>query len=253
MSRNYRFLPFLGLLALMSCHSRLQIRQVDAEKNIPIQPGMQEDAAIMEVIAPYRKSLESQMNSVISYTSVDLTKTGDNSSLGNLLADYTFDAAQEWAQKNHRHGIDAALINIGGIRSTIGKGSILLRHIFEIMPFENELVIVKIKGKDLNGLFDYYLKSQKNDPVSRIIIETGQGRISKALINGEEVNPDSDYYIATSDYLALGGDNMTFFSKGTSINTGEKLRDLYIQKFKEHPEVIPPDDVRLIFKDKKAE
>ena len=253
MKGNFKFLPVLVMLVLVSCRGRMPVTDIHTEANLSIHPGMQEDVAVNKVINPYRQALEGQMNSKISHTSSDLTKTGDNSSLGNLLADYTFDAAQEYARKNHLPDIDAALINIGGIRSTIGKGDILLRHLFEIMPFENELVIVKLNGSDLNHLFGYYLKSQKNDPVSRMCIETEQGRISRALINGQEVDPNREYYIATSDYLALGGDNMTFFTKGKLINTGEKLRDLYIQKFKEHPEVMPPDDVRLIFKDKKPE
>ncbi len=41
------------------------------------------------------------------------------------------------------------------------------------------------------------------------------------------------YYIATSDYLALGGDNMKFFSKGELISTGIKLRDLFLEYFQE--------------------
>jgi 2',3'-cyclic-nucleotide 2'-phosphodiesterase (5'-nucleotidase family) len=50
------------------------------------------------------------------------------------------------------------LINIGGIRTTIGKGDIILKNVFEVMPFENELIIVKMKGADLQGLFEYYAK-----------------------------------------------------------------------------------------------
>jgi 2',3'-cyclic-nucleotide 2'-phosphodiesterase (5'-nucleotidase family) len=61
-------------------------------------------------------------------------------------------------QKNLKQNVDAALINIGGIRTTIGKGDILLKNVFEVMPFENEVIIVKMKGADLQGLFDYYAK-----------------------------------------------------------------------------------------------
>ncbi|MBS1572983.1 MAG: bifunctional NAD pyrophosphatase/5'-nucleotidase, partial [Bacteroidetes bacterium] len=56
-----------------------------------------------------------------------------------------------------------------------------------------------------------------------------------------------NYYIATSDYLALGGDNMFFFTKGEMFPTGIKLRDLYLEKFKANPEIIAPKDIRLIF------
>lgn len=241
----------VAVLLLTSCRSKLAIGDIQTQKNISIDSSMPDDGNADMLIAPYKKSLESQMNARISHTDVDLNKQGDNSNLGNLLADYTFDAAEEWAEKNNQPTIDAAVINIGGIRSTIGKGDILLHHIYEVMPFENELVIVKMKGKDLDGLFQYYADNEVNNPVSKLVIETEQGNISRALINGTPVNASKDYYIATSDYLALGGDNMKFFSKGELISTGEKLRDLYIEEFKKHPEITAPDDVRLIFRGKK--
>ena len=50
--------------------------------------------------------------------------------------------------------------------------------------------------------------------------------MKNALINGEKVDVNKTYYIATSDYLALGGDNEVFFSKGEIINTGLKMRDV---------------------------
>ncbi len=187
------------------------------------------------------------MNAKISYTNFDLNKQGDNSNLGNLLADYTYEGAVDWASKNKIPKIDAAVINIGGIRSTIGKGDILLKHIYEVMPFENELVIVKMKGADMLKLFNYYLETQKNNPVSKLKIETSEGKIVQALIDNSSIENSKNYYIATSDYLALGGDNMKFFASGEMISTGIKLRDLYVEKFRKNPEIIPPNDVRLIF------
>ena len=84
-----------------------------------------------------------------------------------------------------------------------------------------------------------------------IDIETKNGQIIKSLINGKTVDPAKDYYIATSDYLALGGDNMKFFAKGESISTGIKMRDLFIDYFKKTPEVVVNSDVRLNFIGKK--
>ncbi|MGZ5211792.1 MAG: 5'-nucleotidase C-terminal domain-containing protein, partial [Kaistella sp.] len=117
--------------------------------------------------------------------------------------------------------------------------------------FENEVVIVKMKGSDLKGLFEYYLKTQKNNPVSRFYIETDGDQLIKEMVSGKEVIPTQDYYIATSDYLALGGDNMAFFGKGELISTGLKLRDLFVDKFKANPEIVAPKDIRLNFKNKK--
>ena len=160
-----RFLIFgLAILSLSSCRTALDVAKISPEKNISISKDLPEDEAYKKAIEPYKQELEGKMNMKISHTSVDLNKQGDNSNLGNLLADYTFEGADNWARKNgFPNGVDAAVINVGGIRSTIGKGDILTKHIYEVMPFENEVMIVEMKGSDLKGLFDYYLKTQKNN------------------------------------------------------------------------------------------
>lgn len=242
----------IGLL-LIGCKAPLSIANIHTEKNINITDQFPADKAMEAVIEPYKLELESKMNTKISHSNVELNKSGDNSNLGNLLADYTFQGADEWAQKNNLPAIDAAVINIGGIRTIIPKGDIFTKQIYEVMPFENEIVIIKMKGKDVEGLFDYYLTTKKNNPVSHLIIETENGSLSKKLINGQTIDYSKTYYIATSDYLALGGDNMFFFGKEVMIPTGIKMRDLFLEKFKQNPEVSVPDDVRLIFKDKKVE
>lgn len=241
----------LAILSVTSCRTPLNVSKVDTQKNISIAQDLPEDQKFNAIIAPYKQELEGKMNTKLSHTSVDLNKSGDNSNLGNLLADYTFEGAAEWAKNNGIPSVDAALINVGGIRSSIGKGDILTKHIYEIMPFENEVIIVKMKGSDLSGLFQYYLKTQKNNPVSHLYIETDNGMNVKELVNGKLVEPNKDYYIATSDYLALGGDNMSFFAKGKMIPTGIKLRDLFLEKFRANPEIVPPTDIRLNFKNKK--
>lgn len=250
--QNKFLLLGIALFSLTACKTTsLQVANVQTQKNISINKELRDDEGFAKFIEPYTLKLNKEMNQKISYTQVNLTKEGDNSNLGNLLADYTFDGADVWVKTNLHKNVDAALINIGGIRTTIGKGDILLKNVFEVMPFENEVIIVKMKGSDLQGLFDYYAKTQVNNPVSHLYIETNNGQLTKTLINGKAVNPTQDYYIATSDYLALGGDNMKFFSKGESIPTGIKLRDLFIDYFKKNTEINPKEDIRLNFIGKK--
>lgn len=242
----------LALLSIISCKTPLNIAKVQPEKNISISKDLPEDQIFKSIIEPYKMELEGKMNTKISHTSVDLTKQGDDSNLGNLLADYTFEGADDWAKKNGiPSGVDGAVINIGGIRTTIASGDIMTRQIYEVMPFENEVMIMKMKGSDMQGLFDYYLKTLKNNPVSHIVIETDKDKIVKQLINGKPIDPAKTYYIATSDYLALGGDNMDYFKKGEMIATGIKLRDLFLEKFIANPEIKVPTDSRLQFKNKK--
>ncbi|PQA96745.1 bifunctional NAD pyrophosphatase/5'-nucleotidase [Chryseobacterium shigense] len=251
--KNKFLLLGIALASLTACKtaSTLQMADVKTQKNISINNELKNDEEFVKIIEPYKQKLDKEMNQKISHTSVDLTKQGDNSNLGNLLADYTFEGADAWTKTHLKKNVDAALINIGGIRTTIGKGDIILKSVFEVMPFENEVIIVKMKGTDLQGLFDYYAKTQVNNPVSHLYIETKNGQLTQSLINGKAIVPTQDYYIATSDYLALGGDNMKFFSKGEAISTGIKLRDLFIEYFKKTSEVVPNTDIRLNFIGKK--
>ena len=247
MMKRFWVYPVLAL-TLVSCKTNWSLNQVQPQKNTSISSDLEEDATMKNVIAPYKESLEKQMSAKLSYTEVELTKQGDNSSLGNLLADYTLEGAESWGLKNGISKIDAAVVNIGGIRNIIPAGDIITKQIYEVMPFENELVIVKLKGSDLQGLYDYYAKTEKNNPVSKIQIETLNHQVVKQLIDGKALEPNKIYTIATSDYLALGGDNMSFFSKGEMISTGLKLREVYLGKFKNNPEIVAPTDIRLVFK-----
>lgn len=237
-----------SLLLINACTSRPNISNIQPYPNKVIDASIPDDTTFNKIIAPYKTELEKQMNIKIAHTSVELNKTGDDSNLGNLLADYTFEGAAEWAKTNNIPQIDGAVINIGGIRTIIPQGDILIKQVFEVMPFENEVVVVKLKGKDLEDMFTYYLDNKTNNPVSHITIITGENKIKTGLISGKKIEVNGDYYIATSDYLAMGGDRMYFFNKGQMIGTGIKLRDLFIQKFKENTEVKVPTDLRLDLK-----
>ena len=46
-------------------------------------------------------------------------------------------------------GADFAFMNLGGVRDTVPKGRLLVRNIWDIMPFDNHVVIGKFKGRDL--------------------------------------------------------------------------------------------------------
>lgn len=127
--KNKFLLLGIALASLTACKtaSTLQLADVKTQKNISINNELKNDEEFVKVIEPYKQKLDKEMNQKISHTSVDLTKQGDNSNLGNLLADYTFEGADAWTKNKLQKNVDAALINIGGIRTTIGKGDVLLK------------------------------------------------------------------------------------------------------------------------------
>src|SRR5690606_30305609 len=98
---KYRSIGALLLLVfLASCRAPLAMNRVETGKNISLTQDLPEDQNFLQIIAPYKKELESIMNTKISYTDTDLNKQGDNSNLGNLLADFVYEGANEWAAQN---------------------------------------------------------------------------------------------------------------------------------------------------------
>ena len=232
---------------LMACHPNMNLVDVKTQENIVIGQEIEDKKEFVKLIAPYKENLDNIMNQKISHTMVELNRMGDNSNLGALLSDYLLEGANDWAVKNKMPKVDAAILNIGGIRNNISEGDILVRNIFEVMPFENEMVIVKMKGEDIQGIFDYYEKYQKNNPVAQLNIIVKDGKLIEGLINGERPQIGKTYYIATSDYLAMGGDSMYFFEKGETIKTDVILRNLFLEYFRKNPEVKVKNDIRLKF------
>ena len=231
----------------MACQPNMNLVDIKTQENIVIGQEIEDKKEFVKLIAPYKEKLDDRMNQKISHTMIELNRMGDNSNLGALLSDYLLEGANDWAVKNKMPKVDAAILNIGGIRNNISEGDILVRNIFEVMPFENEMVIVKMKGEDIQGIFDYYEKYQKNNPVAQLNIIVKDGKLIEGLINGERPQTGKTYYIATSDYLAMGGDSMYFFEKGEIIKTDVILRNLFLEYFRKNPEVKVKNDIRLKF------
>lgn len=246
MKIKYYFLGFVSL-AVASCSPTMSLADIQPRNSITIGQDIAEKKELTAVITPYKQQLEASMNQKISYTPIELNKDGDNSNLGEVLTDFTLDTARDWGRKNGIERVDAGILNIGGLRTIIAQGDILLRHIYEVMPFENELVIVKMKGEDMQGVFDYYAKTMTNNPVAGLNIEVEKGKLTQGLISGETPQAGKYYYIATSDYLANGGDSMYFFGKGEIILTGLTLREVFIKNFQNTKEVKVKGDTRLKF------
>jgi len=131
------------------------------------------------------------------------------SPLGQFLADLTRDAAA------HSTGqpVDLALQNGGGIRNELPAGKLTYGDLFEVMPFDNRLALVRMPGHALTELFRRNLLAGHGVliPSSGFRIESrcegGELKVELVGATGKPVEPNRLYTVATSDFLALGGDN----------------------------------------------
>ncbi|MGB4905279.1 MAG: 5'-nucleotidase, partial [Saprospiraceae bacterium] len=110
-------------------------------------------------------------------------------------------------------------------------GDIRKGLMYEIMPFDNEIVIVRVKGDKVLSLMKR-IAEQGGVPVSRgiqMVIE--KQKMASLLVNGEAVDPNKDYLIAVNDFMATGGDGFEELTAGDHILTGILVRDALTNHF----------------------
>lgn len=193
--------------------------------------NMRIDSSVQKFLEPYKDSMTVSMSTVLATLETDLDKRQPECTLGNFMADAVYTMAQK------KYGItpDIAFINYGGIRLPSIKAGIITRgKIYELFPFDNILVLVKIKGNVLQQFLDH-ISNRGGWPVSGMTMQiqnqpgapTGKKAVH-ILIGGSKIDMDKEYTIALGDYTANGGDD-AFMLKGLpQINNGYLMRDALI-------------------------
>lgn len=191
-----------------------------------LQDTITENTADIEaIISPYKKDLAATMSEVINTSDMVMERGTPESLLGNFTSDLCMHIANS---KNIE--ADFCVLNTGGLRVPIPKGNITRGRIFELMPFENELVVLTLSGSTINKLFEY-IGSRDGIPTSKELrLLYSNKRLEVAKINGTPFDSTQTYRVITSDYLARGGDNMTFFDEAIEWTTMNiKLRDAILE------------------------
>ncbi|TQD39344.1 5'-nucleotidase C-terminal domain-containing protein [Haloflavibacter putidus] len=252
MKRTLFVIFSVTLLLINSCKEEkeeLEVSKIEG-KQLRIEASIKENDSIKNFIEPYKNRIEEEMNTVLSYTPTTLSKEDGkyNTAIGNMMADAVLEMANPIFKKRTGNTIDGVLLNHGGIRSIISKGDITTKTGFNIMPFENEAVIIGLKGTQVQKMFVYLAKNQIAHPIAGMQLTLDKnGAIKSASIQGKKIEPDTTYYIATNDYLMEGGDRMYFFGKRESQTYLDyKLRNIFIDYFKKHDTINPVRDQRFI-------
>lgn len=219
-------------------------------KQIEITDSLESDPEIEAYIKPYRTHIQKDLDSVLAY-SVDTYSKSDgqfNTAIGNFMADVIFDESDPVFKRRTGNNIDMVLLNNGGIRSIISKGNITARTAFELMPFENSIIVVALKGTEIDSLVSFLSKDRKAHPISKLKLSIDSNyNVIDYSISGKKIDPNKTYYVATNDYLFNGGDNMTFFKTNAGAHVLDyKIRNALIDNFKKVDTIRPVIDDRFI-------
>ncbi|MCL6217732.1 5'-nucleotidase C-terminal domain-containing protein [Zunongwangia pacifica] len=239
------------ILSIISCKFDTEVSKKTIEgKEIPIDSTIPGDPKIEAFIAPFKEHLNKTLDSTLAYNPHVLSKgeKGMNTGIGNLMADIVMKQATPIFKSRTGNNIDFVLLNYGGIRSELNKGPVTTRDAYNMMPFENQIVIAELSGEKVEALLRYLEKAKSAHPVSGIKIKMNKEyKVTSAMINGKPINPEQNYFVATSDYLQQGGDNMSFFSNPVNLyDTDYKLRNAIIDYFQKIDTIKAKQDDRFI-------
>jgi len=193
----------------------------------------EEDPFLLAALTPYADKVETMLWEVIGTAERDFPSENvrnQETELGNLVAD-----SMLWYTRNLN--TDFALQNGGGIRADLPAGQITKKRIYEILPFDNTVVVLKMKGHQVLRLFDYMATipsgrgafPQVSEGMGFTINHAAQ-QIENVSVRGKPIDPARIYSVATNSYLAGGGDGYRIFLEALDrYETSAFQRDALIE------------------------
>ena len=245
----YLFILLNSFLFSGCKQERQQLFKIEG-KRIEITDSLKIDQKIDAFVKPYRDHINKDLDSVLAYSRDTYSKYNGklNTAIGNFVADAIYSESNPIFNKRTGKDIDMIILNHGGIRSIISKGKITTRTAFELMPFENSIVVVALKGSEIDSLINYLRTRKRAHPISKLkLVLDSDFKVVEANIKGEKIDTNKTYYVATSDYLYNNGDNMSFFKYNDSLYIlNYKVRNALIDNFKKVDTINPVIDDRFI-------
>lgn len=218
--KTQHFVIFLTLILCTACQQKqLTLQKIDGQE-IAIVDSIPETDSIKKFITPYRAHIKNILDEPLAYAPKTLNKSSStlNTSIGNFLADLTYELSNPVFKERTGKNIDFVLMNFGGIRAIISKGTVSRRTAYEVMPFENRILVLELSGKKLLELVEYLANAKTPHPLSKQfeLHLDDNGAVVKANINQIPITENRNYNVATTDFLANGGDHMDFFKNPIS-------------------------------------
>ena len=223
-----RKLPFYPLLVAIffavSCSTSYKTENVQYS-HYRIQQYDEGNKSLSSIVKPYSDSVNKLMNVVIGYNEKRLEKKREANTLGFFITD----AYLEMAKQKSDLKVDAAFMNSGGVRlPEMPAGAITQGKIFELMPFDNLMVLLKVKGSLLKQYLDT-LATNEGVIESGITMQIVNKTTQQVMIGGKPLDLNSDYTIVHSDYVVM---NSNLLKNINRVNIGYLLRDAILDYVK---------------------
>ncbi|MBO0937921.1 5'-nucleotidase C-terminal domain-containing protein [Fibrella sp. HMF5335] len=225
------------LLAATACQRSFYVARQQSSR-LSVDATVAADSSTLRWLAPYKQQLDATMNAPLVTITERLEKNTPESALDDLLAD----ALLAQAGKKYGKTIDVSHLNYGGIRNGLPAGSVTTGNLFEVMPFDNQLVVLTLTGAQLMQFLNHFAANDNALVVGGVRVRVHDKAVTSAtLTNGRTIVPDQSYTVAMSDYVANGGGGADFLKTvGGRDNVNYLIRDALIDYFREQGKAGKP-------------
>lgn len=247
---------------------------------ILLDSSVPEDPDTKALVDEWAAALDELKNKEIGDTLVYLD--GQRSScrlkecnLGNLITDAMVDFHTQFALSNTSWAPAAiALLNGGGIRDSIVSGTMTLGNVLQVLPFENDIDLITVKGSTLlkaleRSVEDYDPAEQKGGflqmsgihvtydisrPALQRVVSASVRCLECAVPSYSPLDEDQEYSILLSEFLIGGGDGYSMFtdellSREIFSSLDSDVLATYIEK---HSPVYPEVEKRISFQEQRT-
>lgn len=181
------------------------------------------------LLRPYRAGVDSLRCPVLGESEVQMDAGRPESLLSNWMSDVLRHHSRAYGRE-----ASIGLCNVGGLRSSMPRGSVTVGDVFEIAPFENRFCLLQLRGEDLLTLFRQIARSGGEGISGARLDISADGRLLKAAVGGKPVKGNKLYTLATIDYLAEGNDGLTALKRAVKCERKEVLvRDVLMDFIRE--------------------
>ncbi len=207
----------------------------DNNKGVAAGPQFAQNPILQNLLAGYGSKVEDMLKEKIG-VAAGLFPNAESRKAETAIGDLVTDA-MKFITKSQ--GVDFAINNGGGIRADLPAGDITKKSIYTVLPFDNSVTVLKLKGTDVQALFDFIATTQGKGAFPQVsngvsyTINLATGKCENVLIGGAPISPEKIYTIATNSFMATGGDGYVMFKNALSTyETSLFQRDALIDYIK---------------------
>jgi len=158
------------------------------------------------------------LKQVVAYSAEEMTLLKAECPLVNWFVDIVGQKVEELSGQK----IDVTICNLGGGRTSMPKGDVLLDDIQSMFPFRNYLVHLRMKGSSLRGVFEAMAK-RRFEALGGVTIEVTGGEITSIMVGDQPLDDEKIYNVATISFLLNGGDHLFLADASLEVNNLDKL------------------------------